>query len=75
MASLKGDEWDRMVNVNITGVLYGITAALPIMLEQGEGQVMNVSSIGGHAVNPTTAVYCATKFAVRAISDGPPAGE
>jgi NADP-dependent 3-hydroxy acid dehydrogenase YdfG len=70
MASLKVDEWDRMVDVNIKGVLYGIAAALPIMLEQGEGQVINVSSIGGHAVSPTAAVYCATKFAVRAISDG-----
>ncbi|WP_342251157.1 SDR family oxidoreductase [Sphingomonas sp. OTU376] len=70
MAALKVDEWDRMVDVNIKGVLYGIAAVLPIMLDQGEGQVINMSSIGGHAVSPTAAVYCATKFAVRAISDG-----
>lgn len=64
------DEWDRMVDVNIKGVLYGIAAALPIMKQQGSGQIINVSSIGGHTVSPTAAVYCATKFAVRAISDG-----
>ena len=68
--ALKVDEWDRMVDVNIKGVLYGIAAALPVMLGQGRGQIVNVSSIGGHRVSPTAAVYCATKFAVRAISDG-----
>lgn len=70
MASLKVDEWDRMVDVNVKGVLYGIAAALPVMEEQGKGQIVNVSSIGGHRVSPTAAVYCATKFAVHAISDG-----
>lgn len=70
MASLKVDEWDRMVDVNIKGVLYGIAAALPVMKAQGSGQIVNLSSIGGHRVTPTAAVYCATKFAVRAISDG-----
>lgn len=70
LAALKVDEWDRMVDVNIKGVLYGIAAALPVMEAQGHGQVINVSSIGGHHVSPTAAVYCATKFAVRAISDG-----
>lgn len=70
LASLKADEWDRMVDVNIKGVLYGIAAALPIMSEQGNGQIVNLSSIGGHSVSPTAAVYCATKFAVCAISDG-----
>lgn len=70
MASLKVDEWDRMVDVNIKGVLYGIAAVLPTMTRQGAGQIINVSSIGGLAVSPTAAVYCATKFAVRAISDG-----
>ena len=70
LASLKVDEWDRMIDVNIRGVLYGIAAALPTMQEQGFGQIINMSSIGGHAVTPTAAVYCATKFAVRAISDG-----
>jgi NADP-dependent 3-hydroxy acid dehydrogenase YdfG len=68
--ALKVDEWDRMVDVNIKGVLYGIAAALPIMQQQGSGHIVNLSSIGGHAVSPTAAVYCATKFAVGAISDG-----
>ena len=68
--ALKVDEWDRMVDVNIKGVLYGIAAALPCMMEQGRGHIINLSSIGGHSVSPTAAVYCATKFAVRAISDG-----
>ena len=70
LASLKVDEWDRMIDVNIRGVLHGIAAVLPGMQEQGFGQIINMSSIGGHAVTPTAAVYCATKFAVRAISDG-----
>ena len=70
MASLKVDEWDQMVDVNIKGVLYGIAAVLPAMTTQGFGHVVNISSIGGLHVTPTAAVYCATKFAVRAISDG-----
>ena len=70
MASLKVDEWDRMVDVNIKGVLYGVAAVLPVMNRQGFGQIINVASIGGLRVTPTAAVYCATKFAVRAISDG-----
>ncbi|ANM08766.1 MULTISPECIES: SDR family oxidoreductase [unclassified Rhizobium] len=68
--ALKVEEWDRMVDVNIKGVLYGIAAARPIMKAQGSGQIINLASIGGHSVSPTAAVYCATKFAVRAISDG-----
>ena len=70
LSSLKVDEWDRMIDVNIRGVLHGIAAVLPGMERQGHGQVINVSSIGGLAVSPTAAVYCATKFAVRAVSDG-----
>jgi len=70
MSSLKVEEWDRMIDVNIKGVLYGIAAVLPIMNRQGRGQIINVSSIGGLQVSPTAAVYCATKFAVRALSDG-----
>lgn len=70
MVALKVDEWDRMVDVNIKGLLYGIAAVLPAMTEQGEGQVINIASTGGHAVSPTAAVYCATKYAVRAISEG-----
>lgn len=70
MASLKVDEWDRMVDVNIKGVLHGIAAVLPAMNEQGAGQIINIASTGGHVVSPTAAVYCATKYAVRAISEG-----
>jgi NADP-dependent 3-hydroxy acid dehydrogenase YdfG len=70
LSSLKIDEWDQMIDVNIRGVLHGIAAVLPGMEAQGFGQVINVSSIGGLSVSPTASVYCATKFAVRAISDG-----
>ncbi|TGQ74456.1 MAG: SDR family oxidoreductase [Mesorhizobium sp.] len=70
MASLKVDEWDRMVDVNIKGVLYGIAAVLPEMTARGSGHIINIASIGALAVSPTAAVYCATKYAVRAISDG-----
>ncbi|WP_435265030.1 SDR family oxidoreductase [Shinella sp. BE166] len=70
MASLKVDEWDQMVDVNIKGVLYGIAAVLPEMTARGAGHVINIASIGALAVSPTAAVYCATKYAVRAISDG-----
>jgi NADP-dependent 3-hydroxy acid dehydrogenase YdfG len=70
MASLKVDEWDRMVDVNIKGVLYGIAAVLPEMTARGSGHIINIASIGGLAVSPTAAVYCATKHAVRAISEG-----
>ncbi|BCM81639.1 SDR family oxidoreductase [Methylobacterium indicum] len=70
MASLKVDEWDRMIDVNVKGVLYGIAAVLPEMTARGSGHVVNIASIGALAVSPTAAVYCATKFAVRAISDG-----
>jgi NADP-dependent 3-hydroxy acid dehydrogenase YdfG len=70
LEALKVEEWDRMIDVNIRGVLYGIAAALPVMKAQGEGQFVNLSSIGGHHVSPTAAVYCATKYAVLAISEG-----
>ncbi|HEV2901206.1 MAG TPA: SDR family oxidoreductase [Pseudaminobacter sp.] len=70
MASLKIDEWDRMVDVNIKGVLYGIAAVLSEMTARGSGHVINIASIGGLAVSPTAAVYCATKYAVRALSEG-----
>ncbi|MBO1078027.1 SDR family oxidoreductase [Roseomonas haemaphysalidis] len=70
MASMKVEEWDRMVDVNIKGVLYGIAAVLPEMTARGSGHVINIASIGALAVSPTAAVYCATKHAVRAVSDG-----
>lgn len=70
LTALKVDEWNRMIDVNIRGVLNGIAAVLPTMQNQECGQVINISSIGGLSVVPTAAVYCATKYAVRAISDG-----
>ncbi|WP_207483541.1 SDR family oxidoreductase [Arenibaculum pallidiluteum] len=70
LAALRVDEWNAMIDVNIRGVLHGIAAALPRMEARGEGQIINVASIGAYAVSPTAAVYCATKYAVRAISDG-----
>ena len=70
MNKLKIDEWDRMVDVNIKGVLYGIAAVLPHMEERGEGHIINISSVAGHDVTPGSAVYSGTKFAVRAITEG-----
>lgn len=70
LEALKVDEWDRMIDVNIRGVLHGIAAGLPLMQARRSGQFINIASIGAYAVSPTAAVYCATKFAVRAISEG-----
>ncbi|MCM3633496.1 SDR family oxidoreductase [Paenibacillus camelliae] len=70
LEALKIDEWNRMIDVNIRGVLHGIAAGLPIMKEQGFGQFVNVASIGAYEVSPTASIYCATKFAVRAITEG-----
>jgi NADP-dependent 3-hydroxy acid dehydrogenase YdfG len=70
LEALKVDEWNRMIDVNIRGVLHGIAAVLPVMREQGAGHIVNVASVSGHRVDPTAAVYCATKYAVRAISEG-----
>lgn len=67
---LKVDEWDQMIDVNIKGVLYGIAATLPYMKQQKSGHIINVSSVAGHKIIPSGAVYCATKFAVRALSEG-----
>ena len=67
---LKIEDWDRMIDVNIKGVLYGIAAALPHMIQQKAGHIINVSSVAGHKVTPNGAVYCATKHAVRALSEG-----
>ncbi|MEU8587348.1 SDR family oxidoreductase [Streptomyces sp. NPDC048664] len=64
------EEWERMIDVNLRGVLNGIAAALPGMRAQGGGHIVNIASVGAHEVSPTAAVYCATKFAVRAISEG-----
>ena len=67
---LKIDEWNRMIDVNIRGVLHGIAAVLPGMRARKSGHIINLSSIGGHQVWPTCAVYSGTKFAVIAISEG-----
>lgn len=64
------DEWDRMIDVNIKGVLYGIAAVLPHMKERRSGHIINVASVAGHKVGPGGAVYSATKHAVRALSEG-----
>ncbi|MCA1023218.1 SDR family oxidoreductase [Halobacillus litoralis] len=64
------DEWEQMVDVNIKGVLYGIHAGLPVMLEQDSGHIINVSSVAGHEVFPSSTVYSATKYAVKALSMG-----
>ena len=70
LEATKIDEWDRMIDVNIKGVLYSIAAVMPIMKEQNSGHIINISSVAGHKVFPAGAVYCATKFAVKAISEG-----
>ncbi|MCG8424470.1 MAG: SDR family oxidoreductase [Proteobacteria bacterium] len=70
LAALKVEEWDRMIDVNLKGVLNGIAAVLPEMAAKGVGHIINMGSIGALAASPTAAIYCATKFAVRAISDG-----
>lgn len=70
LAELKVDEWNRMIDVNVRGVLHGIAAVLPHMTARKSGHIVNVSSIAGHRVWPTCAVYSGTKFAVRAISEG-----
>ncbi|WP_394224110.1 SDR family oxidoreductase [Alteromonas gracilis] len=67
---LKVDEWDQMIDVNIKGVMYGVAAVLKTMREQKSGHIINLSSVAGHVVFPGATVYCATKFAVKAISEG-----
>ena len=67
---LKIDDWNRTIDVNIKGVLYGIAAALPYMKQQKAGHIINVSSVAGHKVHAGGAVYAATKYAVRALSEG-----
>ncbi|MDR3533373.1 MAG: SDR family oxidoreductase [Rhodopila sp.] len=66
----KIDDWDRMIDVNLKGVLYGIASALPYMIRQKGGHIINVSSVAGHKVRPGSAVYAATKAAVRMLSEG-----
>ncbi|WP_028977585.1 SDR family oxidoreductase [Sporolactobacillus terrae] len=71
LRDLKVEEWERMIDVNIKGVLYGIAAVLPMMREQKSGHIINTDSVAGYAVSPGGwAVYSGTKFAVRAIAEG-----
>lgn len=71
LAETKVDEWDRMIDINIKGVLYGIAAALPVFQKQGSGHFINIASVAGIKVfSPGGTVYSGTKFAVRAISEG-----
>lgn len=67
---LKIDEWDQMIDVNLKGVLYGIAAVLPYMKDQKSGHIINLASVAGHKLFAGSAVYSATKFAVRALSEG-----
>ncbi len=68
--NLKVDEWEQMVDVNIKGVLFCTAAAIPHMINQNSGHIVNISSIAGRLVFPSGSVYCATKYAVRAFSEG-----
>lgn len=63
------DEWDKMIDINIKGVLYGINAVLPHMIERGEGHILSTSSVGGLKTSPGIGVYSGTKFAVKAIME------
>ena len=68
--NLKVDEWDQMIDVNIKGVLYCTAAVLPHMRETKSGHIINISSVAGRIVFPAGSVYCATKHAVTAFSEG-----
>ena len=68
--NLKVDEWDQMIDVNIKGVLYCTAAVIPHFLEKKSGHIVNISSVAGRIVFPSGSVYCATKHAVTALSEG-----
>ena len=70
LAALHVEEWNQMIDVNLRGVLHGIAAVLPSMQQRHAGHIVNVASTSAHRVDPTAAVYCATKYAVRALSEG-----
>jgi NADP-dependent 3-hydroxy acid dehydrogenase YdfG len=71
IAAIKVDEWDRMIDVNIKGLLYGVAAVLPIMQKQKQGHIINMASVFGIKVfAPGATVYCATKSAVRSLTEG-----
>lgn len=69
LLDLKMDDWNRAIDINIRGVLHGIAAVLPHMNDRGNGQIINIGSVASLHTIPNFAVYCGTKFAVRAISD------
>lgn len=66
----KVDEWERMIDVNLRGVLLGIAAVLPTMQEQGAGHIVNVAPVPAEGVSPNAAVYCGTQYAIDAVSEG-----
>ncbi|PWR06180.1 oxidoreductase [Micromonospora acroterricola] len=68
--ALRTDEWDQMIDVNLRGTLHGVAAALPLMRARGTGHIINIGSSAAYRVDPTAAVYCATKYAVRALTEG-----
>lgn len=68
--NLRLDEWDRMVDVNLKGLLYSTAAVIPTMLSNKSGHIVNISSVAGRVVFPAGSVYCATKHAVTAFSEG-----
>ncbi len=70
MNALKTDEWNNIIDINIKGVLNGIAAVLPVMEAQGSGHIISTASTGAHAVGGQFGVYCASKYAVRAIMEG-----
>jgi len=70
LKNLKIFEWEQMIDVNIRGVLYCTAAVIPYMLEKKSGHIVNLSSVAGRVVFPSGSVYCATKFAIRAFSEG-----
>jgi len=70
LRELRREEWRDMLEVNILGVLNGIAAVLPTMVSQKSGHIITTDSVAGHVVYPGSAVYCGTKFAVRAIMEG-----
>ncbi|MFD7483727.1 SDR family oxidoreductase [Streptomyces mirabilis] len=70
LAALRVAEWHQMIDVNLRGVLHGIAAVLPSMQERRSGHVVTIAFTAAHRVDPTAAVYCATKYALRALSEG-----
>lgn len=70
MEEVRVEDWERMVDVNVKGVLYGVAAVLPTMLKQNAGHIVNVGSVAGRRPFPGGAVYSATKFAVRSLTWG-----